>query len=167
MIHIRQVITSNKTRFGRKWVYLFYYTVYQKTCLFGLYWVIAIIISHTKLTFAPTIFRQIVLKVYRGYRINFITDRSVKEKLNKGTIATTLNLGEHQRSTSSILKMWTNKLRTIGQYLHSPDNLKCRRKFCNLCLIITENNYFLDTILEFIQVKKCYLKESLVTDVKY
>ena len=167
MIHIRQVIASNKTRFGRKWVYLFYYTVYQKTCLFGLYWVIAIIISYTKLTFAPTIFRQIVLNIYRGYRINFITDHSVKEKLNKGTIATTLNLGDHQRSTSSILKMWTNKLRTIGQYLHSRDNLKCCRKFCNLCLIITENNYFLDTILEFIQVGKCYLKESFVTDVKY
>ena len=68
-------------------------------------WVIAVIISHTKLTFAPTIFRQIVLKVNRGYRINFINDHSVKEKLNKGTIAATLNLGEHQRSTSSILKM--------------------------------------------------------------
>ena len=167
MIHIRQMIASNKTRFGRKWVYLFYYMLYQKTCLFGLHWVIAIIISHTKLMFAPAILRRIVLKVYRGYRINFITDHSVKEKLNKGRISTTLNLAEHQRSTSSILKMWTNKLRTIGQYLHSRDNLKCRRKFCNLCLIITENNYFLDTILEFIQVEKCYLKESLVTDVKY
>ena len=118
-------------------------------------------------TFSTTIFRQIVLKVNRGYRINFINDRSVKEKLNKGTIAATLNLGEHQTSTSSILKMWTNKLRTTGQYLHSQDNLKCCRKFCNLCLIITENNYFLDTILEFIQVGKCYLKESFVTDVKY
>ena len=132
MIHIRQVITSNKTRFGRKWVYLFYYTVYQKTCLFGLYWVIAIIISHTKLTFAPTIFRQIVLKVYRGYRINFTTDCSVKEKLNKGRIATTLNLGEHQRSTSSILKMWTNKLRTRGQYLNSKDNLKSCKNILQL-----------------------------------
>ena len=118
-------------------------------------------------TFCTTIFRQIVLKVNRGYRINFINDRSVKEKLNKGTIAATLNLGEHQTSTSSILKMWTNKLRTTGQYLHSRDNLKCCRKFCNLCLIITENNYFLDTMLEFIQVGKCYLNESLVTDVKY
>ena len=132
MIHIRQVITSNKTRFGRKWVYLFYYTVYQKTCLFGLYWVIAIIISHTKLTFAPTIFRQIVLKVYRGYRINFTTDCSVKEKLNKGRIATTLTLGEHQRSTSSILKMWTNKIWTISQYLHSKDNLKSCKKILQL-----------------------------------
>ena len=132
MIHIRQVIASNKTRFERKWVYLFYYTVYQKTCLFGLHWVIAIIISHTKLMFAPTIFRQIVLKVYRGYRINFTTDCSVKEKLNKGRIATTLNLGEHQRSTSSILKMWTNKLRTIGQYLHSKDHLKSCKNILQL-----------------------------------
>ena len=163
MIHIRHVIISNKTRFGRKWVYLFYYTVNQKTCLFGSHWVIAIIISHTKLMFAPTIFRQIVLKFYRGYRINFITDFFVKEKLNKGIIATSLNLGEHQRSTSSILKMWTNKLWTVGQYLHSKDNLK----FCNLCLIITENNYFLDTKLEFIQVGMCYLKESLVIDAKH
>ena len=63
------------------------------------------IISHTKLMFAPIIFGQIVLKVYRGYRINFITDHSAKETLNKGRIAATLNLGEHQRSTSSILKM--------------------------------------------------------------
>ena len=132
MIHIRQMIASNKTRFGRKWVYLFYYMLYKKTCLFGLHWVIAIIISHTKLMFAPTIFRLIVLKVYRGYRINFTTDCSVKEKLNKGRIATTLNLGEHQRSTSSILKMWTNKLRTIGQYLHSKDNLKTCRKILQL-----------------------------------
>ena len=132
MIHIRQMIASNKTRFGRKWVYLFYYMLYQKTCLFGLHWVIAIIISHTKLMFAPTIFRQIVLKVYRGYRINFTTDCSVKEKLNKGRIATTLNLGEHQRSTSSILKMWTNKLRTIGQYLHSKDHLKSCKNILQL-----------------------------------
>ena len=132
MIHIRQMIASNKTRFGRKWVYLFYYMLYQKTCLFGLHWVIAIIISHTKLMFAPTIFRQIVLKVYRGYRINFTTDCSVKEKLNKGRIATTLNLGEHQRSTSSILKMWTNKLRTIGQYLNSKDNLKSCKNILQL-----------------------------------
>ena len=132
MIHIRQMIASNKTRFGRKWVYLFYYMLYQKTCLFGLHWVIAIIISHTKLMFAPTIFRQIVLKVYRGYRINFTTDCSVKEKLNKGRIATTLTLGEHQRSTSSILKMWTNKLRTIGQYLNSEDNLKSCKNILQL-----------------------------------
>ena len=132
MIHIRQMIASNKTRFGRKWVYLFYYMLYQKTCLFGLHWVIAIIISHTKLMFAPTIFRQIVLKVYRGYRINFTTDCSVKEKLNKGRIATTLTLVEHQRSTSSILEMWTNKLRTIGQYLHSKVNLKSCKKILQL-----------------------------------
>ena len=131
------MIASTKTRFGRKWVYLFYYMLYQKTCLFGLHWVIAIIISHTKLMFAPTIFRQIVLKVYRGYRINFTTDCSVKEKLNKGRIATTLTLGEHQRSTSSILKMWTNKLRTIGQYLHSKDNLKSCKK--NLQLMFDYN----------------------------
>ena len=132
MIHIRQMIASNKTRFGRKWVYLFYYMLYQKTCLFGLHWVIAIIISHTKLMFAATIFRLIVLKVYRGYRINFTTDCSVKEKLNKGRIATTLTLGEHQRSTSSILKMWTNKLRTIGQYLHSKDHLKSCKNILQL-----------------------------------
>ena len=137
MIHIRQMIASNKKRFGRKWMYLFYYTLYQKTCLSALHWVIAIIISHTKLMLTPTIFRQIVLKVYRGYRVNFTTDCSVKEKLNKGRIATTLNLGEHQRSTSSILKMWTNKLWTVSQYLHSKDNLKSCKK--NLQLMFDYN----------------------------
>ena len=132
LIHIQQVIAINKTRFERKWMYLFYYAVNQKTCLFGLHWVIAKIISHTKLMLAPTVFRQIVLKFYRGHRINFITDCFVKEKLNKGRIATNLNLGEHQRSTSSILEMWTNKLWTVGQYLHSKDNLKSCKKILQL-----------------------------------
>ena len=133
-------------------------------------------ISHKKLLFGLTNYDTI----YGGYKINFITDRSAKEKLNKGAISTTLNSGETQSSANSILKMWTSKIKTIGLYLYlsfSPLIVtgggsiiriwRARKKFYNLYLVITEKDYFPETILEFIQVGKCYLKKSLVTDIKY
>ena len=101
------------------------------------------------------------MTVYGGYRIDFITDCSAKEKLKKLAIATILNSGEPQRSASSIFRMWTNKIKAIGQYLHfsfSPLIVtgrgsiiiriwKAGKRFCNLYLVITEKDYFLETIL--------------------
>ena len=46
-------------------------------------------IYHTKLLFALANQRQSDQKVYGGYRINVITDRSAKEKITKSAVVKT------------------------------------------------------------------------------